>query len=374
MPSPRRGRRWAGGIALALVALAVAAVAAVSWIFTSQLLAPDFSDGPYEIAVERAGGGMAAFARDETTARRGLYGLDFRGGHALAGGVRDAGANEVTRRLAEARGPLRAGTKVAFDAGVWEGDPRSARGIPFRAIRFPSPLGPMPAWEVEGRGATWAIFVHGRNVTRGEGLRILPTLRAAGLPTVLTAYRNDPGAPASPDGELHLGATEWRDVEAAARYAVGRGARSLVVLGSSMGGAIVSAFVHNSPLAGRVRALILDAPVLDWRSVIDLQAGERGLPGFLATTVEWTVSARIGFDWDAFDQVARAREFRMPILLFHGTQDTTVPISSSDAFARALPRRVTYHRIPGAGHVEAWNVDPAVYERRVRAFLDRVGA
>ena len=74
-----------------------------------------------------------------------------------------------------------------------------------------------------------------------------------------------------------------------------------------MGGAIVSAFVRNSPLAGRVRALILDAPVLDRHSVIDLQAAERGLPGFPSPPPwEWTVSARIGFDWDAFDQVARA--------------------------------------------------------------------
>ena len=62
----------------------------------------------------------------------------------------------------------------------------------------------------------------------------------------------------------------------------------------------------------------------------------------------------------------------MPILLFHGTDDRTVPISSSDAFARALPDLVTYYRARGAGHVESWNVDPDRYERRVGAFLARV--
>jgi uncharacterized protein len=62
----------------------------------------------------------------------------------------------------------------------------------------------------------------------------------------------------------------------------------------------------------------------------------------------------------------------MPILLFHGTDDHTVPISSSAAFARALPELVTYHRVAGAGHVESWNVGPARYERRVRTFLARV--
>jgi fermentation-respiration switch protein FrsA (DUF1100 family) len=64
--------------------------------------------------------------------------------------------------------------------------------------------------------------------------------------------------------------------------------------------------------------------------------------------------------------------FRMPILLFHSTDDHRVPISSSAAFARALPELVTYHRVAGAGHVESWNVGPARYERRARTFLARV--
>jgi pimeloyl-ACP methyl ester carboxylesterase len=375
----RRRRRWLIVLAAALVLalIAVAGVTAASWMFSSRLLDPDHSTGPYGIAVERVavrerrGSGVVGFERSEASARPGLYGLDFAGGHAIARDIESDVGGEVTRRVTSLRGRLGKGTKVAFDAGVWTTNPRAARGIPYRSIRFPSQLGPMPAWRVAGPRGTWAIFVHGHNVTRAEGLRVLGTLRAAGLPALLIAYRNDPGAPSSKDGLLHLGATEWRDVDAAARYAVRRGARSLVVLGDSMGGAIVSQFVHESLLAARVRALILDAPVLDWRAVLSLQASERGLPAFLATTTQWAVSLRIGFNWEAFDQVARAREFRMPILLFHGTEDQTVPISSSDAFARALPRSVTYYRVAGAGHVEAWNVDPRRYDTRVRAFLAR---
>jgi alpha-beta hydrolase superfamily lysophospholipase len=374
----RRRRLIAIALGLALVVVALAGVVAVSWGFSSRLLDPDHSAGPYGVAVERVavrerrGSGLVGFERSEAGARPGLYGLDFPGGHAIARDIEADVEGEVTRRVTSLRGRLDKGTKVAFDAAVWTGTPRTARDILYRSIRFRSPLGPMPAWRVAGPRDTWAIFVHGHNVTRTEGLRVLSSLHAAGLPTLLIAYRNDPGAPRSKDGLLHLGATEWQDVDAAARYAVGHGARSLVVLGDSMGGAIVSQFVHESPLAARVRALILDAPVLDWRAVLALQASERGLPGFLATTTRWAVSLRIGLDWGAFDQVARARQFRMPILLFHGTEDHTVPISSSDAFARALPGRVTYYRVPGAGHVEAWNVDPERYDARVRAFLARV--
>jgi alpha-beta hydrolase superfamily lysophospholipase len=374
----RRWRLLAIAAALGLVLLVVLGVGVISWVFSSKLLDPDHELGPYGIAVERvevrrvpAGRGeyRVTFERDEASARSGIYALDFPGGHAIAREIVATTDDEVTRLLTNVRGNLEEDAKVAFDEQVWEGNPLATRGVPYREIDFRSELGPMPAWQVDGRGDTWAIFVHGHNVTRHEGLRVLPTVRRAGLPTLLIAYRNDPGAPSSEDGLIHLGATEWRDLESAARRAMRDGARSFVLLGDSMGGAIVSQFVHESPLASRVRALILDAPVLDWGAVLDLQADERGLPNLLATTTEWAVSLRIDFDWSAFDQIARAREFKMPILLFHGTQDTTVPISSSDAFACALPELVTYHRVARAGHVESWNVGPARYERRVQAFL-----
>jgi len=36
-------------------------------------------------------------------------------------------------------------------------------------------------------------------------MRILPTLAALGLPTLIPSYRNDDGAPATADGYYHLG-------------------------------------------------------------------------------------------------------------------------------------------------------------------------
>lgn len=366
-----------------LVPLAAIAVAVVSWMFSSQLLDVDHSLGPFNTEIERVEvhdrgdlkgpGDVVVFERDPTTERNGVFGLDLEnGGHAIAREVLSADEDEVRRRVTRIEGELGAGTSVAFNPSVWESDPLRARGIPFREFDYRSELGPMPSWRVGGRGETWAIFVHGFNVTRVAGLRILRPLRQAGLPTLLISYRNDPRAPPSEDHLLHLGATEWKDLDAAARYALEHGARNLVIVGSSMGGAIVSQFIHESPRAERVSALIFDAPVLDWRAVIDLAASERGLPGFLATTTEWTVSSRIDFDWDAFDQIARAEDFTMPILIFHGTEDTVVPISSSEEFAAALPETVTFYPVPGAEHVESWNVDPPLFDRRVLRFLSPI--
>ena len=38
-------------------------------------------------------------------------------------------------------------------------------------------------------------------------------------------------------------------------------------------------------------------------------------------------------------------------------------------YGPSLPERVTYYRVPHAGHTESWNVGPFVYEARVREFL-----
>jgi alpha-beta hydrolase superfamily lysophospholipase len=241
-------------------------------------------------------------------------------------------------------------------------------------VGIPDELGPMPAWLIPARSHTWAIVVHGINGDQQAGLRIAPILHRAGLPSLLITYREDLGAPDSPDGFHHMGLTEWRDLQAAARYALSHGARRLVLVGYSMGGAIVAQFMERSPLAPRVAGLVLDAPALNWKAIFEFNAEEMGLPGFLATPVEWAIGARIDADWSSLDALRHPEDFHLPILLFHGTEDTIVPIATSDEFAAELPHWVTYYRISRAGHTESWNVDPRLYERRLRVFLSRIGA
>jgi alpha-beta hydrolase superfamily lysophospholipase len=213
------------------------------------------------------------------------------------------------------------------------------------------------------------IFVHGRGATRRVALRVLPTITSLGLTSLDITYRNDLGAPRSPDGLYDLGKSEWLDLQSAVRWAVKHGARRFVLVGWSMGGAIVAEFMHSSPLARRVVGLILDAPVLDWNAVVSLGGDRAGLPRFMSWVAGEIASDRIGINFSAFDQVRRAHEFHVPILLFHGTADTTVPIGPSEAFAAALPRLVTLVKTAGAGHVESWNVNPRRYDAAVRSFL-----
>jgi pimeloyl-ACP methyl ester carboxylesterase len=370
----RRHRRWLvlAGVALVIV---VAALAAVAWHFSSAVLVPDRSGWPADATVESLPPGRVVLSRSEDTLRPGVYGLLWQGGNAILGEVVSSDADSVTRRLRAVHGYyLRAGMKVALDTDVYAGNPRQTLGLPLADVRMPDELGPMPAWLIPGRSHTWAIVVHGINGDPQVGLRIAPTLHRADLPTLLINYREDLGAPPSPDGLHHMGLTEWRDLEAAARYALSHGARRLVLIGYSMGGAIVAQFMERSPLAGRVAGLLLDAPALDWKSILSFNAEEMELPSFTTLPVEWAIDARIDPDWGSLDALRHPSDFHLPILLFHGTEDKTVPISTSDQFAAELPRWVTYYRVPKAGHTESWNVDPRLYDRRLTAFLHHIGA
>ena len=125
------------------------------------------------------------------------------------------------------------------------------------------------------------VLVHGRGGSRREALRVLPALHERGHPALVVTYRNDEGAPASPDGYYHLGDTEWEDIEAAVQFARERGARRVVLFGWSMGAAIIAAMLDRSPEASAVAAVVWDAPLVDWRATLRQQARNRRLPTVL---------------------------------------------------------------------------------------------
>jgi alpha-beta hydrolase superfamily lysophospholipase len=364
----RRHLRAVGAVA-ALLVVGLGVAVAATWHFSSLVLIPDHSPWSEKIDVEAVSPGRVELGRDEATSRPGYYGLAWQGGHAIVGQILSETPDTVRRRLSDVRGYLEPGLDAGFDSSVYAGNPRQSRGLRFRSVGVPSELGPMPAWLIPGSSRIWAIVVHGINDDRQVGLRVAPTLHRAGLPSLLISYRDDLGAPSSPDGHHHQGETEWRDLQAAAHYALEHGAHRLVLDGYSMGGALITQFMERSPLADRVAGLVLDAPALDWKAILEFNAERMGLPGFLALPVEWAIDVRTEPDWDSLDALQHPNDFHLPILLFHGTEDRVVPISTSDDFARELGSRVTYYRVPAAGHTQSWNVAPRLYDRRLRRFL-----
>ena len=392
--APLRRRRWprrTAVAALVLLVLAAALLGGAGWYYAGEIhsgaLAVDRTpEARNDVLVESLDGDRAVLRRtgealdDDPLRRPETYGLGWDGGAGVVSGPpepRDDGS--VARSLVVVDGgPPAPGTPADLRGDVWT-DPRAALGADYREVDIPCLDGVCPAWLVPGDGETWMVFVHGKGASRTEGLRALGPAVDAGLPSLLISYRNDDGAPADPSGEYRYGDTEWRDLEAAVEFAVGEGAEHVVLFGASMGGGIVAAFLERSDRADVVSGVVLDAPMLDLDATVDHGAAQRelpvigALPDALTSVAEWIAGRRFDLDWDAVDHLP-ADWLAVPALVFHGTDDATVPISITDELAGDRPDLVQAVRVDGAGHVRSWNVDPGGYERRESAFLACVTA
>lgn len=283
-------------------------------------------------------------------------------------------------------GPIRARTPAGIrrDLHVLHGTVTAAHGALVSDVHGPdatalhpdgtevdvaSPIGPLPAHHVPGDDL-WAIGVHGRGGVRHETFRMLGPIVAAGHSALAMAYRNDTDAPTSPDGRTHLGATEWRDVAAAMDHARVHGARRLVLIGCSMGGAIVGQALRHAP-ADDVVGVLLDAPVVDWNPVALAAARDLGLPRAAVHLLmpPTRLMARLRHDVDLATLRLDPDLLTVPTLLVHGSDDEVVPVTGSDALAAARPDLVMSLRVPGAGHVRSWNRDPAGYDAAIRTWL-----
>jgi len=333
-------------------------------------------------SVDRAAGTVTLSAHPDSTIP-GRYALYFAGDRGLArvGEIVSMAEGTVTRRLVdEVRGTLRAGLASRV-SGIYYEAPDDV-GLAFEDVAIPTELGEAPAWLVPAAASTarWVIQVHGRGVDRREAVRSLPVFHAAGLTSLLISYRNDGVAPHSADGMYALGDTEWKDVEAAIEFAIDGGAREVVLMGWSMGGALVLQAVTRSPLSRRVQGVILDSPVIDWVRVLDHQAGTRRIPIPIRRAVYQLIGSAWGrrftrqssaIDLARLDFVARAAELSVPILLMHSDSDTFVPSVGSRALARLRPDIVSFVPFSGAGHTRLWNYDEKRWTQAIRNWLKR---
>lgn len=347
---------------------------------------PHYSD-PLELEVVESGPGTvtlrAAVRRPIVGPEEpGEFGLAGARGLGAAGPVLNASEDVVTRAYRPVSGEIRPGDHVRLDPFGWWTDPADAHDFGFEEVTVSGPAGPMPAWYVPGNGDSWAIMVHGKGAPRKETLRAMPPLAEGGRKMLAISYRNDAGCPSGESGYSY-GRDEWADLEAAAQWALDRGATDILLVGYSMGGAIAANFMIRSELARHVRAVVLDSPMLDLRETVafgvrirPLRGSLRTISGILAPRIlalcSPLASRLLGFRWDDFSYIARLARLDVPVLLIHGDADRLVPVSTSDALAEARTERLVYLRVPGAGHVRAWNADPEAYRRAIATFLAAV--
>ncbi|MET9518813.1 alpha/beta fold hydrolase [Streptomyces sp. NPDC002994] len=329
--------------------------------------------GDPRLTVHATAAGQITLTRCLASLRPGMYGIEGPGVHAVVGPViQDAPhtADTVVRRLERvSHGTLATGARVRLTPQLYVGDPRTALGIHHADVEVPGELGALPAWFLPGARSTWVITVHGLGTTREHPMNLMPFLRSHHLPVLGLAYRGDTGAPRPPGGLGHLGDSEWRDVDAAIRHAVRRGAERVILHGWSTGGAMaVHAAVH-SPLRDLISGLVLDSPVLDWEATVRALAVARRTPRALLPLAVRAVQGRTGVHGDRLREAAGPEGLRIPTLVFHGPDDTVAPWHPSRELAALRPDLVTLHPVPNAPHAAMWNASPTTYEEILRRFL-----
>ncbi|MCI9890134.1 alpha/beta fold hydrolase [Micrococcales bacterium 31B] len=267
----------------------------------------------------------------------------------------------------------------------WGVDPRQVLGLDYTDVTIPTPGPALPAWRIDPErprpgAATWVVLVHGRGATRAECLRAVPTLIDLGLTCLIVTYRNANDAPHADDTKCHLGADEWIDTDAAVHYALQHGAEEIVLYGVSMGGQIVLRTAALGRYGSRVRAIVLDAPAIDWPEILNFTGQQLGIPRpirhvavALLSNAKYAKYASLNRAIPLHEMTVDAvrRSLHQPTLILHSTADDVVPFSGSARLAQRksdLVRLETFHR---ALHTHEWNVDRTRWERLVREFLER---
>jgi len=382
----RKSLFTAASAGAAALTLSAAGVVSAATYFARKIVTPDLlkPDDSQILSFEDDSLTLELTPESEQPGRYGLWFDDDRG-HVRVGALLDVDrqAGRVRRVLEGVDyGDLRVGP-ARWNQYYFAGAPHDTLGLPSRDVQIDSELGMLAAWEVpaaSGAVSRWAILVHGRGAERGECLRAVPVLHDLGFTALIPTYRNDIGAPPSPDGRYSLGLSEWRDCEAAVQYALDAGAGEIVLFGWSMGAAIVLQMLDRSWLSDRVKAVVLDAPVIDWADVLRHHGALNKIPGPIGSLSR----ALIGHRWarrlvgvhEPIDVALtnwekRAGELKHPTLLIHSLDDEFVPAGPSIALAAKRPDLVRFEPWQLARHTKEWNVDPQRWDAVVRAFLSQ---
>jgi pimeloyl-ACP methyl ester carboxylesterase len=366
-----------GALAAVTGAMTVLTIATARRVVTPSVRVPDTRILDLDVAAQ-----TITLGRTLDTELPGRYGLFTSGTQTYVklGSVLAEDASSVKRKLLT---EVPSNAHLAAEAGFsgWYYDSPEQLHLPFTEELIGTSAGVCPAWLFDGESDTWVIQVHGRGTTRSECLRAVPVFHALGMPVLVASYRNDGEGARTRGGRYALGATEWRDIDAAIGFALRSGARRVVLMGWSMGGAIVLQTALNAARRDAIAGVVLESPVVDWRSVLQFQARQMRLPGVVTSLAlgtlesEWTapLARTTPIPFDRLDVVARADELQHPILLLHSDDDGYVPADGSHALAAARPDLVEMEVFTGARHTKLWNYDQKRWSDAITSWLDRTG-
>lgn len=254
-------------------------------------------------------------------------------------------------------------------------------GMPYRSVRFPSVVDHLQlrGWWIPASNATLTVvFSHGFGSNRADiGVPGLLMMRAVHLwgANILTFDYRDEGK--SPGKMISVGEFEVRDLLGAVAAARSRFAPGLpvAVIGYSMGASVAMLAGERDP---HIAAVVADSPFAALTPYL-----EHNLPiwtGLPAAPFNWLLlhvtAPLLGIAPNTVNPLAGVKAYgSRPVLLIAGKADKTIPYRNSVELYRALKRtdpHAALWLVPGAHHVESFQLRPLAYLERLYATLHSV--
>ena len=168
------------------------------------------------------------------------------------------------------------------------------------------------------------IFAHGNGELADDWVDGFEPMRAWGWAVLLLEYPGYGDAPGTPSEasirEAALAAFDWAAADV--RFEPTR----VVAYGRSLGGGAAAQLAEARPIA----ALVLESSFTSTRILM----ARFLVPGWLVR--------------DPFDTLAALKDYRRPLLVVHGSEDTLVPVGEGRRLAAAVPG-AEFHGLP-CGH------------------------
>jgi hypothetical protein len=209
----------------------------------------------------------------------------------------------------------------------------------------------LPATQPNGKVL---LYLHGNGLNIGANVAHANRFHKLGFSVLLMDYRGYGRS----EGGFPTEASVYEDAAIMWDYLVNQrriSPQNIFIYGHSLGGAIAIDLAVKHPDAA---ALIVESSFASIRKMVDYQPQYRFFPIDLILH-------------NKFDSVDKVRSLKMPVLLFHGTADRTIPYQMSEQLFAAAPEPKKLLIIPNAGHSNLASIAGKTYLDAVQQLIQQ---
>ena len=219
-------------------------------------------------------------------------------------------------------------------------------------------------------GGSWAILCHGYTGHAEEMADFAREFYGRGYQVLMPDAR---GHGKSEGDYIGMGWPDRRDIVCWARHlADGEGAKDIVLLGISMGGAMVM-MASGEKLPLQVRAIVEDCGYTSaWDEFHYQLKMLYHLPSFpLLNMMDMFARKRAGYGLKEASALKQVAKCKIPMMFIHGKKDSMVPYEMLRPLYEAATCPKELFVAEQAGHGESRQAEPEEYWKRVFAFLGK---